>query len=63
MKPKRILIEALAPWSYWAALGYYRWATSRRWGRVHGLHPDSARVGRRIYEYQQLLRKRKVVAP
>lgn len=38
-------MRGLAPLSYWLALGYYRWAKSRRFGRVDGLHPDAPLVG------------------
>lgn len=56
MRPGPIM-RALAPLSYWVALGYYRWATSRRFGRVRPHHPDAALVGERIYHYRRLLQR------
>lgn len=49
------VMRALSPLSYWLALGYLRWATSRRFGRVHALHPDAPEVGTRIVRYEMLL--------
>lgn len=48
-------MRALAPLSYWAALGYFKWARSRHWGRVDGLHPDAPHIGERIDYYERRL--------
>lgn len=39
------------------AVCYFRWARSRRWGRVHGSHPDAFKVGSRLKHYERLLQR------
>lgn len=58
MKEEGLLMRALAPLSYWVALGLLYWATHPRFGRVRPLHPDAAYIGRRIYHYRRLLAQR-----